>query len=191
MNELRCICENSGGSSDNITMLIAIATAAIAVLALFLSERRSWVTAKIDIIFRCNDRYNSAEMRHHRRELALVLQQGDIDTSSFGQKKDIHAGAILDHYAQVASLLQRGMLDLELVHAEYGNKMLFHWFMLSKYIKAFREYRHDKKEIWMGVDWLVRQVASVDERWEGDIENVRPTVVQAGDFLSEETLLQD
>jgi hypothetical protein len=174
-----------------VTAWAAMLTALTAVIAIWLQERRARFSQGVDILLRLTQQFENGNLLEARRSLAkLVLADGlPTEIDDFNQPRDALISEILNHYQTVGMLLQKRVLDRELVYSDYFNKLNHYRTLLKSYMAAYRKKQGDTT-IWEDVDWLCDRLSALERKYVPRGADISPSQESPVEFLHEESNLK-
>jgi hypothetical protein len=161
-----------------ISAWAAIITAFVAIIAVWVQERRARFSQGVDLVLKFDEVFESQEFKAKRRAVAgLILKQENLE------KGDTNAiEGLLNHFEMIGLLLRRGLLDKELVSATF-----FLW--LHHYLPALKDYiaavRRWEPTAWEDVDWLYEQLVPL-ERQQRNVPEIGPSEQSRKEFFERE-----
>jgi ribosomal protein L20 len=168
-----------------ITALAAIITAITAIITVIVQDRRSRYSQGVQVLMKLSDQFNSTEFKEKRKKFAkLILSKVKRNENV----KELLLGEILDHFQLVGILLNKKVLNTELVHSKYFFWLLHYYYFSRNHIQRFRQAYNDPTA-WEDVDKLFEKLSVVERKYRGDVREISPSEESMRDFLESEAHL--
>lgn len=159
----------------------ALVAALAAVIAISLEGKRARFSQGLDLVVRWREAFDSEEFKKKRRAVAKLLSREEEWFELGKRLEDVED--ILNHFQLIGYLHSRGVLDRELVWAEYYFMLNHYYHLLKPYIASVREW---DPTLWGDVDWLLTDLTGLERKALPKGEDVRPTEETSKEFLLRE-----
>jgi hypothetical protein len=159
----------------SVSALAALALAFASFRELRQDRRTAQVNLALQSLWRLADEWGSDDMLDARSEAAasLLADQPSRDVDD-----------VLNFFDEVAVLLDRGMLDEELVWYEFYWPMANYWFASQDHV---RQAQKTNPAAWLQLSRLVPRLVEVEKRrHSGTADEAVPTKTQMREFLQAE-----
>jgi len=161
--------------AGTVSALAAVAMAALAIWQVRQSAERAAVTAGLESLWHLEARWESPTMVATRQAAAASLLDGspteDVD-------------ALLDFFDLIATLVNRRVVDEEMLWQELSWPILNYWTASADYV---RKVRHDEPTMWQGAEDLVNRLLTIEARKRRrSLNDARPSQDEVQDFLTDE-----
>jgi len=158
-----------------VSALAAVTMAALAVWQVRQTAEQSAFTAGLESLWHLEARWQSPGMVTTRQGAAAALLDGspteDVDE-------------LLDFFELMSSLVNRRVVDEEMLWQELSWPILNYWTASADYI---RKVRHDDPTMWQGAEGMVNRLLAIEARKRHRSPNdVRPSQDEVQDFLTDE-----
>lgn len=161
-----------------LAALAAVASAIIAIVALYSEIRRSSFSLGVDILLRLNDRFDSSDMVETRRKVAVACLNKSWD--------EVDVDDVLDFFEEVGFLSRRHGIDDEVVWHEFYWRLHRYYVIAKSYIDQTRK---DDPTIWEDLFHLHQRLMTIEKHKGGSDTSMELTEKQIMDFLTEESKL--
>ena len=158
-----------------VTALAGIVIALSAVSQMRSVERENRFVAGLDALWRLDGDWHTPEMGDIRSQAAgaLLSAQSSDDIAT-----------VLDFFDEVAFLLDRGVLDEDMVWYRFYQPMTDYWFASKDFV---RQMRKQDASMWAHLDRIIdRLLAQQARRRNRAMDDVKPSKAQIRDFLNSE-----
>ena len=158
-----------------VAALAGIITALTAVTQVRSMERENRFVSGLEALWRLDGDWNTPEMGDIRSQAAGALLSAQ---SSDG------IATVLDFFDEVAFLLDRGVLDEDMVWYRLYPPMTNYWFASKEFV---RQMRKQDASMWAHLDKIIdRMLAQQARRRNRAVDDVKPSKAQIRDFLNGE-----
>ena len=117
---------------DLVTVVIAVFSAILAVVALAFEVRRSRIALQADLLLRLDERFFGSDMLRTRRAAAKKLLAKE--------RPNYELGDILGFFATVAMLLERKAIDTDLTYDVFEYWIVRYWNSAKEHVAGERKY---------------------------------------------------
>ena len=167
-----------------ISALAAVIAALVAIVAVWVEGRRSRFSHGLDIILKLDDAFHTEEFKSKRRTVAKLLLKSDKNFDQSKHVEDIED--ILNHFEMIGLLFKKGVLDKELVSAQFFYWLHYYCFALKDYIASVRRW---EPTAWEEVEWLHEQLIPLEREQRPKGINIDPSKETMKEFLTRESKL--
>ena len=139
------------GFWNGITALAAIFAALVAVITVWLENRRSNFSFGVDLILRLDDRFNSDKFKVARKAAAIDLLNGN----------DKNITEILDFFEFMGYLIRQKALDKKMVWE------MFYYFLSKYYISSKHFIEKERRKdltVWANLPYLYSCLSDIEKR---------------------------
>ena len=145
----------------NIVGVIAgFASVVVAMVALWLESKKTRLTTQADILLRLDERFCCSEMRTLRGNASGKLLAGKLPNNELGD--------ILDFFSNLAYMVNRGALDMELVYAPFEYWITGYWCAAQGYISKQRQF---DPESWLTLENLIKRMELMKKSTEAHLSD--------------------
>jgi hypothetical protein len=158
-----------------VAALAGIVIALSAVSQMRSVERENHFVAGLDALWRLDGDWHTPEMGDIRSQAAgaLLASQSSDDIAT-----------VLDFFDEVAFLLDRGVLDEDMVWYRFYQPMTDYWFASKDFV---RQMRKQDASMWAHLDKIIdRMLAQQARRRNRATDDVKPSKAQIREFLNGE-----
>jgi hypothetical protein len=158
-----------------VIALAAVTMAALAVWQVRQGAERSAFTAGLESLWHLEAHWQSPGMLATRQGAAAALLDGSPTEE---------VDELLDFFELVAGLVDRRVLDEEMLWQELAWPILNYWTASEEYI---RKVRHDEPTMWQSAEGMVNRLLAIEARKRRrSLNDVRPSQDEVQDFLTDE-----
>lgn len=132
-----------------VSALAAVVGTMVTIFALRADHRRSRLTLQTELGLRLEESTETEEMRALRKVAATKLLEGKSPNPELTR--------LLDNFSRIAWLIERGVLDLELIFLMQEYWITRYWLCAATHVQSIRTSRKDAL-IWGTLERLVEQL---------------------------------